>query len=380
MKKIIFISLLILFSCDEEVIAPERVCGENYSKIIDYIDVHGNECYFNGDIEVLQDFIENSENSLNVEKIDRYNINGNVEWYELGYQLWSQGRLISFSSYWANTNEDYWTNNPETTFNCNLSGLIPSTISNWTAITYLFLGYHPISTIPEQTLIGPVPDEIGNLSNLQNLYLQGNGFSGQIPDIFSNLANLRVLWLDNNNFEGQIPESIWQLGNIRELYLEHNNLSGQISSSIENLTYLQHFWVNHNSFSGALPDELFTLNNLIKLKVNNNSFEGNISSNIGSLSNLEVLDFSYNNFEGLIPNSVCDLSIDFSGSWSDLYYLYDISNFGVTDNYFCPDSETSLYPVCIQDFIGEQNIDNCINSSYSFKPLPKPISYKQSTK
>ena len=374
MKNIIVMCLfsLIFFSCDKDVTAPEIVCGENYSKIIDYDDIYGNECYFNEDIDVLQDFIENSGSSLNVEQIDRYNINGSVEWYELGYQIWSFGRLKHFSTYWSD--------NSGKAYNCNLSGSIPSSISNWLQINYLYLGYHPISTVPEETLTGSIPGEIGDLINLEKLFLHSNSLSGKVPDIFSDLTNLNEIWLDNNELTGQLPESLWSLTDLEKLYLEHNNLSGQISSSIGNLTSLQHFWINNNSLSGVLPDELFTLNNLIKLKINHNSFEGNIPSNIGNLSNLEVVDFSYNNFEGLISENICDLSIDFGGSWSDLYYLYDISNFGVTDNYFCPDSETSLYPVCIQNFIGNQTIDNCINSSYSSIPLPEPISHKKSTK
>ena len=123
---------------------------------------------------------------------------------------------------------------------------------------------------------------------------------------------------------------------------------------------MEHFWINHNSFSGTLPDEIYTLDNLIKLKVNNNLFEGNISSNIANLSNLEVVDFSYNNLEGIIPESICSLNVEFGGYWSDKYYLYDINNFGITNNYLCPNIEAPFYPVCIQDYIGTQTYDvNC---------------------
>ena len=60
-------------------------------------------------------------------------------------------------------------------------------------------------------LSGPIPSELGNLTNLERLSLWGNQLSGPIPSELGNLANLQALSLDSNQLSGPIPS---QLGNL----------------------------------------------------------------------------------------------------------------------------------------------------------------------
>ena len=373
LEKILLTALyLFLFSCDNGPTGSSLpLCPENTTSGADYFN-DNNYCYSNEDIEVLQDFINSSIETLNVDPLDWWNDDGVVQWYELGYQEWNNGRLTVL-------NVNVIPYNSDITYNSNLSGEIPTSISNWTEIVTLNLNYYPITPLPSVRLSGNIPIELGSLTNLKELYLNNNLFSGQLPDVFENLNNLEILWLDNNQLDGPIPESLWNLVNLKQLYLEHNQFSGGLSSNVGNLVNLEHFWINHNSFSGILPDEIFNLDKLIKLKVNNNLFEGSISGEIDNLFLLEVVDFSFNSFQGLIPESICNLNIDFQGSWSDLYYLYDINNFGVSDNNFCP-NDNSEYPLCIQNYIGNQNIDNCNTRNYNFIPKSKRYSNNESIK
>ena len=54
-------------------------------------------------------------------------------------------------------------------------------------------------------LRGSIPKEIGNLTNLQTLYLYSNYLSGDIPIEMCKLTNLESLGLSNNNLSCEMP-------------------------------------------------------------------------------------------------------------------------------------------------------------------------------
>ena len=57
-------------------------CDEGYTEI-------DGECYYQGDLDVLQQFIDNSQGGNNPPSSDLSPI-------ELGYQVWNNGRLVTF--------------------------------------------------------------------------------------------------------------------------------------------------------------------------------------------------------------------------------------------------------------------------------------------
>ena len=60
-------------------------------------------------------------------------------------------------------------------------------------------------------LTGEIPPEIGDLINLEWLYLSYNQLTGEIPSEISNLLNLEWLYLYGNQLVGEIPDSICNL-------------------------------------------------------------------------------------------------------------------------------------------------------------------------
>ena len=60
-------------------------------------------------------------------------------------------------------------------------------------------------------LTGEIPPEIGDLINLEWLYLSLNQLTGEIPSEISNLLNLEWLYLYGNQLVGEIPDSICNL-------------------------------------------------------------------------------------------------------------------------------------------------------------------------
>ena len=84
------------------------------------------------------------------------------------------------------------------------------------------IGISPRTSIYPHTNDFPIPPAIGALDSLRSLRLN-NGFSGPIPPELGNLANLEELWLSLNNLTGVIPVELMNLTNLRSLILGGND-------------------------------------------------------------------------------------------------------------------------------------------------------------
>ena len=174
-------------------------CASNY--LFDGI------CTEQSDLDVLQKFIDNSSETINMEMDD--NNNGIIEPIELGTQHWWDGRLTEL-------NCNYDLANEFTLSDLGLSGEIPQEIGTLDSLEFLWL--------EDNQLTGPIPSEIGNLSKLKYLIMHHNSLSGSIPSEIGNLSNLEILKLDNNQLTGYIPESICDLNIV---FNWQNNLFGE---------------------------------------------------------------------------------------------------------------------------------------------------------
>ncbi|KAI8013059.1 MDIS1-interacting receptor like kinase 2 [Camellia lanceoleosa] len=167
-------------------------------------------------------------------------------------------------------------------------------------------------------LTGSIPEEIGTLSKLTNLYLSRNNLEGLIPSSIGQLTNLTWLDLSSNRLSGPIPSSIGQLGTY--LDLSSNRLSGPIPSSIGQLTTLLYLDLLSNRPSGPIPSPIGKLTTLTNLDLSSNRLsgpipspidnllKGKIPSSIGQLMNLEFLDMSANQINNIIPTELGHLS------------------------------------------------------------------------
>ncbi len=181
-----------------------------------------------------------------------------------------------------------------------LNGPLPSEIGSLTNLTQLFL--------PNNQLDGPIPTEIGNLINLQSIYLYNNGFTGAIPPTIGNLTNLLILSLYGNNLTGAIPTAIGNLSSLTQLLLSNNQLTGSIPVEIGNLTGLTELDLRGNQLTGAIPASLGNLTNLIQLRLFDNQLSGPIPIEIGNLTNLTGLHLYINQLTGAIPTEIGNLT------------------------------------------------------------------------
>ena len=161
------------------------------------------------------------------------------------------------------------TDGPNWTNNTNWLSTAP--LGDWYGVTTNSDGHVTTLNLSNNNLIGSIPAELGNLVNLDQLYLRLNALSGPIPAELGQLTNLRRLNLNYNALSGSIPIELGQLTNLQYLYLQGNALSGPIPIELGQLTNLQLMDLHNNDLSGSIPAELSTLAALKDLKLYNNA-------------------------------------------------------------------------------------------------------------
>jgi len=119
---------------------------------------------------------------------------------------------------------------------------------------------------------GPIPENVGNLQNLEIFELAYSGVSGPIPAQFGDLPELKMLLIHGNSLSGELPPNIGNATKLRYLYAFANNLSGQIPGSIGNLSDMKHLRLSGNNFTGTIPVELGEINDLRFIALSHNSF------------------------------------------------------------------------------------------------------------
>ena len=155
-------------------------------------------------------------------------------------------------------------------------------------------------------LQGTIPAELGNLANLNTLYLSSNQLSGSIPTELGNLANLKALYLGSNQLSGSIPTELGNLANLETLNLYKNQLSGNIPAELGNLTNLKTLDLYYNQLSGNIPAELGNLTNLETLDLSYNQLTGEIPAFIGNMKSYANVSLYYNQLEGEPPAKVTE--------------------------------------------------------------------------
>ncbi|RWR97653.1 MDIS1-interacting receptor like kinase 2-like protein [Cinnamomum micranthum f. kanehirae] len=142
------------------------------------------------------------------------------------------------------------------------------------------------------------------MSELYNLSLNDNKLSGLVPEELGQLNNLELLDLSVNNFEGPIPKQIEKCTKLRSLKLNSNNLNGSIPFQIGNLEGLATILdLSQNSLSGEIPSQLSKLSKLEKLNISHNMLNGSIPSSFKEMISLWSIDVSYNLLEGPLPDN-----------------------------------------------------------------------------
>ena len=184
-----------------------------------------------------------------------------------------------------------------------MSGPIPADLGNLSNLEVLRLGVNQLS--------GPIPVDLGSLSALEVLRLGVNQLSGPIPaelgQPLHTCKRLQEIHLFDNQLGGEIPAELGSLSRLQRLTLSRNQLGGGIPAELGRLSNLAFLSLSGNQLSGEIPEEFGTLSKLRWLWLSDNRLTGPIPIELGRLSNLEQLDLSGNQLTGCIPEGLRDV-------------------------------------------------------------------------
>ncbi|KAF7086511.1 hypothetical protein CFC21_089797 [Triticum aestivum] len=166
-------------------------------------------------------------------------------------------------------------------------------------------------SLPQQTLMKPIPPSLCLLKNLAYLDLSYNNFSTSFPTILYNCSNLKYLDLSNNAFGGKLAADINSLSaKLEHLNLSSNRIMGEIPPSIGWFPKLKSLILDTNQFDGSYPvQDISNLANLEMLTLADNPFlPAPFPVEFGKLTRLTYLWLSGMNMTGEIPESISSLT------------------------------------------------------------------------
>ncbi|KAG7945493.1 hypothetical protein I3843_15G154700 [Carya illinoinensis] len=183
----------------------------------------------------------------------------------------------------------------------NLDGVMSGKQFNvFTELVDLNLSYNSFS--------GQLPAEIFNLTSLRSLDISRNNFSGHFPVGISGLWNLVVFDAFSNSFSGSLPEEISQLGSLKVLNLAGSYFKGPIPSAYGSFKSLEFLHLAGNFLTGNLPPELGKLKTVTHMEIGYNTYEGSIPWQLGNMTELQYLDIAGANLIGQIPKQLSNLT------------------------------------------------------------------------
>ncbi|PWA96488.1 hypothetical protein CTI12_AA037750 [Artemisia annua] len=203
------------------------------------------------------------------------------------------------------------------------NGPIPPNLCSGKQLVKLFLGFNTLhGTIPDDirncptltrlilydnNLSGLLPNVWAN-PNLLYLDLSNNYFTGQIPATFvDKLTNITEINLSMNRISGVLPQELGNLLQLQALNLSYNALEGPLPSQLANCTKMLKFDASHNMFNGSIPTALRTMYGLLTLDLSENHLTGGIPSSISQLQSLIELRLGGNSLGGTIPSAIEEL-------------------------------------------------------------------------
>jgi Zn-dependent metalloprotease len=184
----------------------------------------------------------------------------------------------------------------------NMKGEIPNELGNLRKLQQLYLS--------ENQLRGQIPPELGNLTQLIYLTLNNNKLTGRLPATFAALQQVKAILLSDNQLEGPIPNGLGTLPNLELLELNHNQIDGEIPAALGNLPKLTDLGLSHNLFRGRIPADLSKAKALIALDLSYNQLSEPLPEELSGLTNLKRLLVSHNTLWGSLPESYTGLGLE----------------------------------------------------------------------
>ncbi|CAK9163738.1 unnamed protein product [Ilex paraguariensis] len=212
-------------------------------------------------------------------------------------------------------------------------------------------------------LTGPIPADIGMLSNLQFLDLSTNSLNGTVPISLGNLTKVVEIDVSRNGLTGKLWSGLFPDGtspaktgliSLQRLLAQTTMLGGRIPSEVGNMKNLEALILDNNYFFGPIPPSLGNLSKLDTLRLNENQFSGNIPRNFGSLKLIDLRLF-INKLSGPIPEEIGNLS-------SLVVFSLAVNNFsGHLPQQMCRGGKLVNFTAAFNNFTGPipKSLKNC---------------------
>lgn len=209
----------------------------------------------------------------------------------------------------------------------NNSNWLTGPVSTWYGVTVEGKRVKELKFYSDNNLNGVLPEEIGNLNEIEKLVISNNpSLYGILPNTIGQLLNLLGIGIGNCALTGTIPNTIGNCALLEFLNLPQNNLTGPIPPEIGNLDNLLFLDLHDNQLSGTIPPELGNLDNLLELHLNKNVLIGKLPVNLGGIldnagsSGHVIFDVSENQLTDSIPFTWANIEILFAEldfSWNN---------------------------------------------------------------
>ncbi len=119
--------------------------------------------------------------------------------------------------------------------------------STWHGVT--IVGCHVTGlNLQNNNLIGALPSEIGDLTELVNLNLSQNGIYDVIPSGIGFLTKLKFLHLEQNQLSGNVPAEVGDMAQLDIFDVSYNQLDGDLPASMASLGHLTEVYIYYNAF------------------------------------------------------------------------------------------------------------------------------------
>ncbi|KAG2578950.1 hypothetical protein PVAP13_6NG219500 [Panicum virgatum] len=166
-----------------------------------------------------------------------------------------------------------------------LMGSIPASIAKATMLTELALAGNSIS--------GDVPN-LGNLSKLEMLDFRDNELDGELPEMPTAVV---TILLSKNSLKGEIPEQFGQLNQLQHIDLSFNFLVGSPPVKLFALPNISYLNLAANMLSGSLSSSLTCSSTLGFVDLSTNRLTGDLPSCLNGNLNNKVVKFEGNCFK-----------------------------------------------------------------------------------
>ncbi|CAL5427128.1 unnamed protein product [Camellia sinensis] len=142
---------------------------------------------------------------------------------------------------------------------------LPETLSDSTTLNSIDAG--------ESNLVGTLPDIFESFPNLQSIRLSYNNLTGPLPNSFAK-SGIQHLWLNNQalGLSGKI-DVLGSMSELTQVWLHQNQFSGPIPD-LSKCTSLFDLSLRNNQLTGPVSPSLTTLPNLANVSLQNNKLQG----------------------------------------------------------------------------------------------------------